>query len=96
MEPNTEGSSVDDAQSSLEMDFDRQGNLLTKLTPIFSVQRLQWLPPGRSTRSIACCNFFSLQRLHGFRQVVQHVQLHVAKIGLKHTHGRLRIEGPQE
>ena len=44
--------------------------------------------------------FFSVQRLHGFRQVVQHVQLHVAKIGLinelKHTHGRLRIEGPQE
>ena len=43
---------------------------------------------------------FSVQRLHGFRQVVQHVQLHVAKIGLidelKHTHGRLRIEGPQE
>ena len=24
-------------------------------------------------------NFFSVQRLHGFRQVVQHVQLHVAK-----------------
>ena len=23
-------------------------------------------------------SFFSLQRLHGFRQVVQHVQLHVA------------------
>ena len=23
--------------------------------------------------------FFSVQRLHGFRQVVQHVQLHVAK-----------------
>ena len=28
--------------------------------------------------------FFSVQRLHGFRQVVQHVQLHVAKIGLIH------------
>jgi hypothetical protein len=24
---------------------------------------------------------FSVQRLHGFRQVVQHVQLHVAKWG---------------
>ena len=38
-----------------------------------------WLPPSRPTRSIACCKlFFSVQRLHGFRQVVQHVQLHVA------------------
>ena len=27
-------------------------------------------------------HFFSVQRLHGLRQVVQHVQLHVAKIGL--------------
>ena len=26
-----------------------------------------------------CPSFFSVQRLHGFRQVVQHVQLHVAK-----------------
>jgi hypothetical protein len=25
--------------------------------------------------------FFSVQRLHGFRQVVQHVQLHVANWG---------------
>jgi hypothetical protein len=24
------------------------------------------------------CDFFSVQRLHGFRQVAQHVQLHVA------------------
>ena len=29
-------------------------------------------PPERDTH-------FSFQRLHGFRQVVQHVQLHVAK-----------------
>ena len=29
--------------------------------------------PSSSNRS-----FFSVQRLHGFRQVVQHVQLHVA------------------
>ena len=28
--------------------------------------------------SLSCC-FSSVQRLHGFRQVVQHVQLHVAK-----------------
>ena len=33
--------------------------------------------------------FFSVQRLHSFRQVVQHVQL-------QRIHGRLLIEEPQE
>ena len=35
--------------------------------------------PGCHACGMVCCDFFSVQRLHGFRQVVQHVQLHVAK-----------------
>ena len=42
-------------------------------------------------------SFFSVQRLHGFRQVVQHVQLHVSNWAARvnsHIHGRPLIERP--
>ena len=55
-----------------------------------------WLPPGRSTRSIACCKnrvFFSVQRLHGFRQVVQYALWHCRIINFQiNARGRLLIE----
>ena len=67
-------------------------NVAAESAPLFS--------PSTANHALRLGPFFSVQRLHGFRQVVQHVQLHVAKIGLinelKHTHGRLRVEGPQE
>ena len=48
-----------------------------------------------SSNAAIAMQHFSVQHLHGFRQVVQHVQLHVAKLGRMVNwckHGCLLIE----
>ena len=51
-------------------------------------------PQLKASKLAQNCVFFSVQRLHGFRQVVQHALWHCKSINFQiNTQGRLLIEG---